>query len=193
KIKLNSPVTQVTRTKHGVSVTANGSSEIYDHVIIATHSDQALEMLNDADEKEKAILGAIGYQKNSVVLHTDERMMPRRRATWSSWNYQLPKDKNEPPVLTYAMNILQNIKSDTQFFVTLNAAAHIDPAKVLGQYEYAHPVFSRSSIKAQQQWDSINGVNRTWFCGAYWHNGFHEDGVNSGRRIAEALGINLDE
>lgn len=193
KIKLSSPVTSIKRHDNYVLVTSNGTTEIYDQVIIASHSDQALGLLEDASMDEKDILGAISYQKNSVVLHTDQRMMPRKKATWSSWNYQLQGSKNGLPILTYAMNILQNIISETHFFVTLNASEQIDPSKILGQYEYSHPVFSQSAIQAQQQWQTINGVNRTWFCGAYWHNGFHEDGVNSARRVATALGVNPDD
>jgi predicted NAD/FAD-binding protein len=124
------------------------------------------------------------------VMHTDTRLLPRRKHTWSSWNYLLQSNTQKPPVLTYSMNILQGIKSDVEFCVTLNATDKIDSTKILGRYEYAHPVFSQAVIQAQQQWKSINGVNRTWFCGAYWFNGFHEDGVNSALRVVKELGVN---
>ena len=189
KIKLNSPVAQVIRDNDDVIVVSNGIAEHFDEVVFACHSDQALAILGDASESEKLILGAIAYQKNSVVLHTDITLLPKRRSTWSSWNYLLTNDKQSPPILTYAMNILQGINSEEQFCVTLNAKDRINPAKILGEYEYAHPVFSQAGTQAQATWSIINGVNRTWFCGAYWFNGFHEDGVNSALRVVNALGV----
>jgi len=188
KIKLNSPVIAITRQHCGVEITTPTGMEIYDEVILACHSDQALKMLSDATQEEKNILGAIQYQQNAVVLHTDISLLPSRKLTWSSWNYLLQTEKLQPPVLTYSMNILQGLTSDTEFCVTLNATAKIDPQKILGQYEYAHPVFSKEAMQAQTQWSSINGVNKTWFCGAYWFNGFHEDGVNSALRVVKELG-----
>jgi uncharacterized protein len=187
KIKLNSPVAQVIRNNMSVIVVSNGMAEHFDEVIFACHSDQALAILADASENEKNILSAIPYQKNSIVLHTDTSLLPKRRSTWSSWNYLLTSDSQSPPVLTYAMNILQGINSEEQFCVTLNARNKIDPIKILGEYEYAHPVFSQAGAQAQANWSMINGVNRTWFCGAYWFNGFHEDGVNSALRVVNAL------
>jgi predicted NAD/FAD-binding protein len=189
KIKLNSPVTQVIRANEDVIVISNGTAEHFDEVIFACHSDQALAILTDASESEKVILGAIPYQKNSVVLHTDTNLLPKRRSTWSSWNYLLTSNNQAPPILTYAMNILQGINSEEQFCVTLNAKNKIDSSKIFGEYEYAHPVFSQASTQAQSTWSIINGVNRTWFCGAYWFNGFHEDGVNSALRVVNALGV----
>lgn len=187
KIKLNSPVTQVLRSKHKVAVVANQQPDYYDEVIFACHSDQALALLGDASDDERRILSAIPYQKNSVVLHTDTRLLPKRRSTWSSWNYRLQNDDTRPPVLTYSMNILQGIKGPTEFCVTLNAPDLIDPDKILGSYEYSHPVFSRASVAAQAAWPLINGVNRSWFCGAWCANGFHEDGVNSALRVVDQL------
>ena len=147
--------------------------------------------MSDASLGEQAILGAIKYQKNDVVMHTDTRLLPRRKATWSSWNYMLQSYTQHPPILTYSMNILQGIKSDVEFCVTLNATNQIDPQKILGQYEYAHPVFSQAAMQAQEKWENINGVNRTWFCGAYWFNGFHEDGVNSALRVVKAMEMQM--
>jgi predicted NAD/FAD-binding protein len=191
KIKLNSPVARVVRHDAGVTVICNGQSEDYDEVIFACHSNQALAALDLPSDDEHTILNSIPYQKNSVVLHTDSTLLPRRRITWSSWNYLLEGDTKHPPILTYSMNILQGIESDTEFCVTLNAAHKIDPRKILGEYEYAHPVFNHVAIQAQAAWPLINGVNRTWFCGAYWFNGFHEDGVNSALRVVKALGVNV--
>lgn len=189
-IKLNSSVDSILRKGSGVSITANGITEDYDHVVLACHSDQALATLSDPTADELKILQAIQYQNNSVVLHTDTRLLPRRKSTRSSWNYLLQTNKQQSlPILTYSMNILQSIESDIEFCVTLNADDYIDPQKILGQYQYAHPVFTQEAIHAQQQWQTINGVNNTWFCGAYWFNGFHEDGVNSALRVARALGV----
>ena len=200
KIKLNHPVESVVRNNvdinkphsnnAGVSVTARGITEHYDQVIFACHSDQALALISDPTPDEQKILRAIKYQSNSVVLHTDSRLLPRKKSTRSSWNYLLQTTKQQSaPILTYSMNILQNIESDIEFCVTLNAIDFIDPKKILGQYEYTHPVFSQEAIAAQQQWHRVNGVNSTWFCGAYWFNGFHEDGVNSALRIVKEMGV----
>ncbi len=191
KIKLNSPVVNIIRHSSKVEIITNAGSDFYDDVVIACHSDQALAMLSDPTLAEQATLSAITYQKNDVVMHTDTRLLPRRKATWSSWNYLLQSNNQQPPILTYSMNILQGIKSEMEFCVTLNATDKIDPQKILGQYEYAHPVFSQAAMQAQTKWENINGINRTWFCGAYWFNGFHEDGVNSALRVAQALGIKV--
>jgi predicted NAD/FAD-binding protein len=187
KIKLNSPVARIIRTETGVTVISNGEAAYFDEVIIACHSDQALTMLGDASDDERVVLGSIPYQKNSVVMHTDTRLLPSRKSTWSSWNYLLNGENQNPPILTYSMNILQTIESETEFCVTLNAKNNIDCNKILGEYEYAHPVFSQATAQAQTAWPLINGVNRTWFCGAYWFNGFHEDGVNSALRVINEM------
>lgn len=187
KIKLSSPVTQVKRYKNWITVTANEHTEYFDEVVFACHSDQALTILADATDDEKNILGAIDYQKNTATLHTDTSLLPKRKSTWSSWNYRLQNDNTRPPVLTYSMNILQRINSSTEFCVTLNANELIDHFKIIGSYEYSHPVFTRASVAAQAAWPVINGVNRSWFCGAYWANGFHEDGVTSALRVVHHL------
>jgi uncharacterized protein len=189
QIRLNHSIESILRTTAGVSITTKGTTLHYDQVIFACHSDQALALLADASREEQKILGAIEFQKNTVALHTDTRLLPRKKSTWCSWNYQLQSNLNAAPILTYSMNILQGIKSETEFCVTLNAAEQIDPQKILGEYEYSHPIFSHKAIQAQKDWQLINGVNRTWFCGAYWFNGFHEDGVNSALRVTNALGV----
>ena len=191
KIKLNSPVARVIRKETGVTIISNGIAEDFDEVILACHSDQAIRILADASETEQAVLGSIGYQKNSVVMHTDTQLLPKRKSTWSSWNYLLQANNQQAPILTYSMNILQGIKSNTEFCVTLNAKIIIDSQKIIGEYEYSHPVFSQEAMQAQAAWPLINGVNNTWFCGAYWFNGFHEDGVNSALRVVKALGISV--
>ena len=195
KIKTNHAVEKITRRelangRIGISVKSNGVTEEYDQVVLACHSDHALDLLADPTQDELRVLQAIKYQRNSVVLHTDSRLLPRKKSTRSSWNYLLKQsDPQSLPVLTYSMNILQSIKSEIDFCVTLNATNQIDPKKILGQYEYSHPLFTQQAIQAQQEWHTINGCNNTWFCGAYWFNGFHEDGVNSARRVAKALGV----
>jgi predicted NAD/FAD-binding protein len=187
RIHTGCAVQAVERDAEGVTVRlADGSSGRFDQVVIATHSDQALAMLQDADAAEREILGALPYQANDVVLHTDVRLLPQNRKTWSSWNYRLGVDAQRA-VVTYNMNILQGIQAPETFCVTLNQTEAINPHKILGRFRYDHPVFSLKGMAAQQRWAEINGVRRTWYCGAYWHNGFHEDGVVSARRVVEAL------
>ena len=188
RIFLNHPVQRVERIPgRGVQLQfKNGLRRQFDQVVIATHSDQALAMLADPSAKEQAILGAIPYRDNDVVLHTDDRVLPRNRKTWSSWNYRM-RPGNDRAVVTYNMNILQGIQAPETFCVTLNDTDSINPARILGRFNYAHPQFTVAGVEAQGRWEEINGVNNTWFCGAYWRNGFHEDGLVSGLRVAEAL------
>ncbi len=191
KIKTGRSVSSVTRHTESVSVTVKGRQpEVFDEVIFACHSDQALNMLGDPSSEETALLGAIPYSNNEVVLHTDASLLPRRKLAWSSWNYLLPEQQQTPPVLTYNMNILQGIEAPVTFCVSLNTTERIDPEKILGHYQYSHPVFSLDSVQAAKNWKQINGVNRSWFCGAYWGNGFHEDGVNSALKVTQAMGVN---
>ena len=175
--------------RHAAGVTlelADGTSRHFDQVVVATHSDQALALLDEPSPAEQDVLEALPYQANDVVLHTDTRLLPRNRKTWSSWNYSLGVDDRRA-VVTYNMNILQGIEAPETFCVTLNNTAAINPHKILGQFKYDHPVFSLEGIAAQQRWGEINGCRNTWYCGAYWHNGFHEDGVTSALRVANAL------
>ena len=165
----------------------DGSEQRFDQVVIATHSDQALSILTDASGNEKAILGALPYRENDVVLHTDDRVLPTNRRTWSSWNYRI-RPGSDRAILTYNMNILQGINAPETFCVTLNDTDAINPQRILGRFNYAHPQFTIAGIAAQARWSEINGINNTWYCGAYWHNGFHEDGLSSGLRVAEAIG-----
>ena len=181
-------IDSVRRTEQGVEILRNGEVELFDQVIFACHSDEALSLLQDPSQKETGCLSAIGYRENNVVLHVDQKMLPKRKKAWSSWNYLLGHDRNGLPILTYNMNILQGVDAPVQFCVTLNDNASIQKDFILGQYQYAHPVFTAEAINAQARWADINGVNNTWFCGAYWFNGFHEDGVKSALRVAEHLG-----
>ena len=188
RIFVNHRVSRVERPpgRSPVLTFQDGSQKVFDQVVLATHSDQALGMLADPTPQEKSILGAIPYRDNDVVLHTDHRLLPKNRKTWSSWNYRM-RPGNNRAVVTYNMNILQGINAPETFCVTLNDTDSINPARILGRFNYAHPQFTVEGVAAQQRWAEINGVNNTWYCGAYWHNGFHEDGLVSGLRVAEAL------
>ena len=187
-ILTNCRVTSISRQeKYKVRVQVeSGQTYFFDQVVIATHSDQALKILEDPLEEEKQILGAIPYQVNEVILHTDTQLLPKNPKAWSSWNYRL-KSNNYRATVTYNMNILQGISAPETFCITLNDSNSINASKILGKFEYQHPVFSFKACSAQKKWASINGVSNTWFCGAYWGNGFHEDGVNSALKIAKEL------
>lgn len=190
RIRTGVEIASIQRAAKGVMIRLqDGAVEHYDQLILACHSDQALALLDDASSAEQAVLGAIPYQDNDVVLHTDERLLPASRRAWSSWNYWLRQADQEQAVLTYNMNILQGITAPKTFCVTLNASDAIRPDTVIGRYRYSHPVFTLQSNSAASQWSSINGVNHTWFCGAYWANGFHEDGVVSAVKVARGLGV----
>jgi predicted NAD/FAD-binding protein len=180
RIHTNSPVESITRFPTHVMVKVVGrEAEKFDQVFIASHSDQALSMLNDASTLEKQILGGIPYQVNEAVLHTDDSVLPERKLAWASWNYHLLDEDSDRVPVTYSMNILQNIKAPVEFCVTLNNSAAIDPEKILKRITYHHPIFTPDGIQQQQRQHEINGINRTYFCGAYWRYGFHEDGVIS--------------
>jgi len=196
RVHLSSPVERVVRHADGVTLHHRDSDGVvhqreFDQVIFACHSDQALSLLADASPVEREILGHIPYELNSVVLHTDISLLPRRRSAWASWNYRLQGEHDRLPILTYNMNMLQRLEAKKTYCVTLNADDAIDPAQVVGRYEYAHPQFSVNGNHAQSRWAEINGVNRTWFCGAYWANGFHEDGVTSALRVTKGLGVDF--
>ena len=195
KIRLNAPVEWLRRSGQGIELQVHGKIEHFDEVIFACHSDQALALLSDANYLERELLGAMGYQANEVILHTDTSLLPKRKAAWASWNYRLAGEADQEtrlPALTYNMNILQHINSSETFCVTLNSSENINPNKVLRKFTYHHPVFNRAAIAAQQRKAEISGVNHTWFCGAYWHNGFHEDGVKSALDVVTRLSSQPD-
>lgn len=191
RIETSTNISRVVRHNGGVSVFIDGESEPreFDQIIFACHSDQALSLLDDVSVAERSVLGAMAYQSNDVVLHTDDSLLPKSQRAWSSWNYWLDSREQSAAVLTYNMNILQHIRAPQTFCVTLNATHAIAEEKILGRYRYDHPVFSLASVQAAERWSDVNGVNRTWFCGAYWGNGFHEDGVVSALRVTEGLGV----
>lgn len=189
-IELNSPIQSVRRDSDGVVVTLqSGEQRQFDQVVFACHSDQALHLLSDASSNEAEVLAGIAYQANDVILHTDTSLLPKRKAAWAAWNYLLGESANERATLSYNMNILQGVQSDTTYVVSLNATEQIDPAKVLRRFSYAHPVYNHTTMLSQQRRGQINGKNRTYFCGAYWYNGFHEDGVRSAVDVAAMLGV----
>src|SRR3954470_665742 len=189
RLRLSTPVQAVHRYAGHVTVTPSGGEpERFDEVILAAHSDQALALLADASDREHAILGAIPYQPNEAVLHTDSRLLPRRRRAWASWNYHLLDEPTGKPTVTYHMNRLQSLRAEREFCVTLNRSEAVDPGKVIRTIPYAHPVFTAAGQAAQARHVEISGQNRTHYCGAYWGWGFHEDGVASGERVAKALG-----
>jgi predicted NAD/FAD-binding protein len=186
RIRLDSPVLAVEREAEHVAVTTIGGTERFDEVVLATHSDQALRMLVDPTDSEREVLGAIPYQRNEVALHTDESLMPRRRAAWASWNFHL--DVTDRTTLTYDMNRLQSLDAERNFLVTLNRTSEIDPEHLIEVIDYDHPVFTSEGMRAQERWGEISGVDRIHYCGAYWRWGFHEDGCWSGLRVAQELG-----
>ena len=191
-IRLNCAVASVKRCEGYVEITSQNKTEQFDEVIFACHSDQALALLNDPSEAETQVLGAIKYRANEVVLHTDNQLLPKRKKAYASWNYCIDPQVDGLPTLTYNMNILQGLKTEQDLCVTLNQTQRIDPKLILRSFTYAHPVFTLESIAAQQQRHTICGTHSTHFCGAYWYNGFHEDGVRSALDVCQRFGITLD-
>ncbi|MEO0939289.1 MAG: FAD-dependent oxidoreductase [Pseudomonadota bacterium] len=188
-IRLNAPVQAVTRQGGGAQVKTWGADwQNFDEVIFATHSDDTLAMLADARPEEEAILGAIAYQPNDIVLHSDERMMPKRRKTWSSWVYTEDRNaKSDRIDLTYWMNSLQPLPRDENFFVTLNTKRDIREDLIWDQVTLRHPVYDIPALAAQQAAAAHNGRDNTWFCGAWMKNGFHEDGLSSAHDVVDAI------
>jgi predicted NAD/FAD-binding protein len=182
RIRLETPVREVRRRPDYVEVIAEGCEpERFDHVFFACHSDEALAMLADPTPVEREVLGAIAYQRNEAVLHTDTSLMPRRRRAWAAWNYHLPPAEagaDGGVTLTYNMNILQSLEASREYCVTLNSTHSVDPEKILKVIQYTHPVFTERAVAAQKRHREVNGL-RSYFCGAYWRYGFHEDGVVS--------------
>jgi predicted NAD/FAD-binding protein len=187
------PVLRVARDAEGVEVFAAGAVERFDQVVLACHSDQALSLLADATADEQDVLGAISYQPNEVVLHTDASLLPRNRKAWAAWNAHVPRDPHEACTVSYCMNLLQGIQSPQPLVVSLNRTAAIDPARILRRVQYRHPVHTRASVAAQARRPQLQGHRRTWFAGAYWGWGFHEDGMRSAVDVARALGVHWQE
>ncbi|GMU44993.1 MAG: FAD-dependent oxidoreductase [Xanthomonadales bacterium PRO6] len=209
QFRTGAPVRGVRRHPDRVDLVLDGDTLRFDQVVFACHADQALALLDDASAAEREVLGAFGFQPNDTVLHTDVRLLPRNpraRAAWNALRLQAVDDRGSSPApsagtagtsrhaptpactVSYSMNLLQGIRSATQFIVTLNATARIDPARILARMNYSHPVYTHASVAAQARWAQISGVHRSHWCGAYWGWGFHEDGLRSGVRVAAALG-----
>jgi uncharacterized protein len=192
RLRLSTPIASIVRHADRVEVTPErGGPEGFDEVIVAAHSDQALAMLADPSPAEAEVLGAIPYQPNDVVLHTDSSLLPRRRRARASWNFHLQDEPAHRTTVTYHMNRLQSLDAEPEFCVTLNRTEAIDPERVIGAREFSHPVFTRAALAAQGRWGEVSGVRRTHYCGAYWGFGFHEDGVQSGLRVCERFGVSL--
>lgn len=191
ELRLSSPVDQLARDGARVWVKPRGGApESFDHVILAAHSDHALKMVKDPTPLERELLGAIPYQRNEAVLHTDRRVMPRTRRAWASWNVHLDDEGSSGACLTYWMNRLQPLRAEEDYFVTLNHSDRIDPAKVIRRETYHHPVFSTESVRAQARHRELIGLGNISYCGAYWANGFHEDGLQSALRVVEHVRAN---
>ncbi len=188
RIHLQTPIVSVRSLERGVEIkTLRGESARFDRVILACHSDQALRMLVDANDREHEILGSIPYQKNLVTLHTDERVMPKCRRAWASWNVSVMRQQDPRARVTYWMNRLQGLDTPTQHFVTLNDEEGIAEDRILRRLSYDHPVFTPAGIAAQKRHHEIDGRRGVHFCGAYWGYGFHEDGVVSALEVAQSL------
>ena len=192
RIRLNCPVASVRRYPDYVEIQPqNEVVEKFDQVVIATHSDQALALLDDPTDTEKNILGIIPYQENQAVLHCDESLLPSKKAAWASWNYHIPQEDLGRVAVTYDMNILQSIGAPRELCVSLNLAKAIDPAKIYREMNYHHPAYDPESLAARHSHQEINGVNRTYYAGAYWGYGFHEDGVASALEVTKHFGKTL--
>jgi predicted NAD/FAD-binding protein len=186
KIHIGTAVNKIKRVASRVEIFSSGrAAEYFDHVFFACHSDQALSLLDRPSKNENKILGNIRFQNNIAVLHTDESIMPKRQSAWSSWNYLVPKESSNTAMVTYYMNRLQNLSCENNYFVTLNPIQEIHTSKIIKTIDYMHPIFDQLAIQAQKKYRTINGENNSWFCGAYWRNGFHEDGVWSAIRAVE--------
>ena len=188
RIRTSTPVQRVLRKPHAVELLlGDGHRASFDAVVFACHSDQALALLDQPTETEREVLSAIPYQPNLAVLHTDERVLPRRRRAWAAWNYHIPAEPRATVAVTYNMNILQNLDAPVEFLVTLNPNMEIDPGRVIRTIEYQHPVYTPRGIAAQRRRNELMGQNRSFYCGAWWSYGFHEDGVKSGLVAAAAV------
>ncbi len=192
RVRLSTPVDRVRRFPDRVAVTTRGGeTEYFDQVVLACHSDQALAMLTDPSDAERELLSAIPYQENDTVLHTDSRLLPGLPKARASWNCRIPRHERDGVFVTYWMNRLQSLATSTDFCVTLNGTEAIAPERIIRRITYHHPVYSPAAFEAQKRRDEISGTNRTWYCGAYWGYGFHEDGLNSALAVCRRFGRGL--
>ena len=192
RIRINSKVHSIKRDKNTIYLkTDHNEKEEFNAVILACHSDQALKILEDSTNQEKEILANIPYQLNQAILHTDTSVLPKNKKMWSSWNSYIPKEQNSNVSLTYNMNILQSIKSKNTFCVSINMENNINPSKIIKKINYSHPTFNKKSVFAQSQKNKISGIKNTYFAGAYWRYGFHEDGVLSALDVCKNFGVEI--
>lgn len=189
RVRSACPVQRVTRMPDAIQVVHAQGVEAFDHVVMACHPDRSLALLAAPTPAEREVLGAITYQRNDAVLHTDARLLPRNRRAWAAWNAHIPVRDGGDCTVSYCMNLLQSLDSPEPFVVTLNRTADIDPAKIIARMEYDHPVYTRQSVAAQSRRDEIDGVDRISYAGAWWGWGFHEDGLRSAVAVANRLGV----
>lgn len=188
RVYLNSKISSIRRTSTQIEMEVNGKLEHFDHIVFATHADQTLTLLKTPTTEEIEILSAFNYRPNDVILHTDSSILPKSNLGWASWNYYIPKVERERVAVTYNMNILQSLKSKENYLVSLNMDDYIDPQKILKRISYSHPIFDINAANSQRKWKLISGKDKIHFAGAYWGNGFHEDGTRSAYNVAQSLG-----
>jgi predicted NAD/FAD-binding protein len=189
QVRRGAAVTRVSREEQGVSVASADGVERFDQVLLACHSDEALALLANPTPAEREVLGAMRYQRNDTVLHTDARLLPRSRKAWAAWNAYLPAEPGAHCTVSYCMNLLQSLDAPEPLVVSLNRTQDIDPGRILARMAFAHPLQDHASVAAQARRAEVNGVDRIWYAGAYWGYGFHEDGLRSGVDVARALGV----
>jgi len=188
RARIATPVIKLRRHLGSVELLTPLGSETFDAVVLAVHSDEALSLLEDPTPQEREVLGSVRYQQNVATLHTDARMLPKRRLAWASWNAYLPEEPFGKVQVTYWLNSLQRLRAAQPICVSLNREDELEPSTVLGQWSYSHPVLDAKAVGAQARWAELQGQLRTWYCGAYWGYGFHEDAAASAARVARALG-----
>jgi predicted NAD/FAD-binding protein len=189
QVRTGAQVRGVRRAPEGAWVSTHAGEECFDQVVLACHADEALALLEQPTPAEHEVLGALRYQGNDTVLHTDARLLPRQRKAWAAWNAYLPAEAGAHCTVSYCMNLLQSLDTPEPLIVSLNRTQDIDPAKILARMQYAHPLHDHASVAAQKRRAEINGTDRIWYAGAYWGYGFHEDGLRSGVEVARALGV----
>jgi predicted NAD/FAD-binding protein len=192
RCQLNRPIERLVRGEQGITLHAGRRQHTFDAVILAVHSDTTLRLLAKPSEAEQRILGAIQYQPNTAVVHCDSSVMPRKRRAWASWNAHMLDRAGQPASITYWLNRLQNFSSAEPVYVTLGAAHNVRPEKVLRTINYQHPVYSHAAVAVQRRWHQISGRRGIHYCGAYWRNGFHEDGVVSALAVTQQFGLSLE-
>ncbi len=191
RIRLRTPVRRLERSPAGVRVSTDDGTELFDEVVVAAHGDQALAMLAAPSPVEEEVLGAFGFQENRAVLHCDESVLPRKRKAWASWNYRVPRDRGRPVAVTYNMTRLQTLATDTAYCVSLNIEDQIRDETAIARFDFEHPLFTEAAVAAQARHAEVSGADRIHYCGAYWRNGFHEDGVVSALAVCERFGASL--